>query len=186
MPTPELYTLLLRPLHNTGLEYVITGSVAVIAYGEPRMTNDVDVVMKLSPDDAPRLHRPFSSHDYYAPPIDVIAAEAALGSDGHFNIVHLESVLRADIYVAGDDPLHSWALEHRRAESVGGGTVYFAPLEYVVVRKLERLSHTDADRHLRDIRGMLRVSGDDFDRSTLERFVAERELGEAWRRVTST
>lgn len=183
MTAPDLYRLLLRPIHQTGLDYIITGSVAAIAYGEPRMTNDVDIVMRLAPEDAGVLRRPFSSTDYYAPPVDVIATEAARGWHGYFNLVHLETVLRADIYVAGDDPLHAWALANRREESLGGGTVYFAPLEYVIVRKLEFLVQSGSDRHLRDILGMLRVSGEEVDRPTLDRLVAERELQGAWSEV---
>ncbi|MEJ7809772.1 MAG: hypothetical protein WKG32_05070 [Gemmatimonadaceae bacterium] len=47
MTAPDLYRLILRPLHDTGIEYMVTGAVAAIAYGEPRMTNDVDVVVRL-------------------------------------------------------------------------------------------------------------------------------------------
>ena len=180
MTGPDLYRLLLKPLHATGLEYMVTGSVAAIAYGEPRMTNDVDVVLRLTPDDAPRIHRPFSSVDYYAPPVEVLRTEAGRGWHGHFNIVHLETVLRADVYIAGDDPLHEWGLANTVEESIGGGIVRFAPLEYVIVRKLEYLSQSGSDRHLRDIEGMLRVSGDRVDTPTLQRLIEERDLGAAW------
>jgi hypothetical protein len=68
MAAPDLYRLLLQPLHSTGIEYMITGSVAAIAYGEPRMTNDVDLVVRLDPNAAGLLVRAFPEESYHVPP----------------------------------------------------------------------------------------------------------------------
>ena len=109
MAAPEIHRLLLRPLHSTGIAYMITGSVAAIAYGEPRMTNDVDLVLKFAPGDAAELAAAFPTADYYVPPPEVMEEERQRPRHGHFNIIHHETGLRADIYLAGDDPLHEWA-----------------------------------------------------------------------------
>jgi hypothetical protein len=175
----DLYTRLLLPLNRTGLKFMITGSVAVIAYGEPRMTNDVDIVIDLTPDNAYKLHRAYSSSDFYAPPADVMATEAESG-EGQFNVVHLDSVMRADFYVAGDDPLHRWALDNRSMEQVAGVDLPFAPIEYLIVRKLEYFRDTKSDRHLNDVAGLLRVSGKRVDSAKLDALIAERELGSQW------
>lgn len=175
----DLYTRLLLPLNRTGLKFMITGSVAVIAYGEPRMTNDVDIVIDLAPENAHKLHRAYASSDFYAPPADVMATEAG-EPEGQFNVVHLDSVMRADFYVAGDDPLHRWALDNRRTERVGGFDLPFAPLEYLVVRKLEYFRKSGSDRHLRDVAGLLRVSGDRLDKARLDDFITSRGLRAEW------
>ena len=175
----DLYTRLLLPLNRTGIRFMITGSVAVIAYGEPRMTNDVDIVIDLTPDNAHKLHRAYASSDFYAPPADVMAAEAE-GADGQFNVVHLDSVMRADFYVAGNDPLHRWALDNRRMERVQGIELPFAPIEYLVIRKLEYFRDTKSDRHLRDIAGLLRVSGSRIDSVKLDALIGERGLAGEW------
>jgi hypothetical protein len=78
---------------------------------------------------------------------------------GHFNILHHATALRADIYLEGDDPLHAWALSARQLVSMEEGSVWFAPVEYVIVRKLEYLRDAGSDRHLHDIAGIVRVSG---------------------------
>ena len=175
----DLYTRLLVPLSRTGIKFMITGSVAVIAYGEPRMTNDVDIVIDLTPDNAHKLHRAYASSDFYAPPADVMAAEAE-GDDGQFNDVHLDSVMRADFYIAGNDPLHRWALDNRQMERVSGIELPFAPIEYLVVRKLEYFRDTKSDRHLNDVAGLLRVSGKRIDAAKLDSLIAERELQPQW------
>ena len=162
---------------------MVTGAVAAIAYGEPRMTNDVDLVVRLGPGDAETLISAFPSPDYYVPPLEVIEEERQRPRYGHFNIVHHDTALRGDIYLVGDDPLHEWAMARRRTASISGDAIWFAPLEYVIVRKLEYYQQSESDRHLRDIAGMLRVSGELVDDSELQRLIAERELATAWQRA---
>jgi hypothetical protein len=162
---------------------MVTGAVAAIAYGEPRMTNDVDLILRLEPGDAETLISAFASPEYYVPPLEVIEEERQRPRYGHFNIIHHDSALRADIYLVGDDPLHEWAMARRRTAPIGGDAIWFAPLEYVIVRKLEYFQHSGSDRHLRDIAGMLRVSWELVDQAELQRLIAERELAAAWQRV---
>ncbi len=181
--TADLRRVILSPLSRSGLPYMITGSVAAIAYGEPRMTNDVDVVLWLGAGQSERLLAVFNEPAYYVPPTEILEQEVARSRFGHFNIVHRETALRADVYLAGSDPLHAWAFPRRRPEDVKGDTLWFAPLEYVIVRKLEYFGESGSDRHLRDIAGMLRVSGVAIDTAALEGLVRERGLEGLWIRA---
>jgi hypothetical protein len=180
---PDLHRVLLHPLHETGIAYMVTGAVAAVAYGEPRMTNDVDVVVRLEGGDAQRLLAVFRHPEYYMPPLEVIEEERQRGWHGHFNIIHHDTALRADVYLAGDDPLHRWAMARRRTAAIGGDAIWFAPIEYVIVRKLEYFRDGGSDRHLRDIAGILRVSGEQVDSDELRQLVAERGLREFWQRA---
>lgn len=140
---------------------MVTGAVAAIAYGEPRMTNDVDVVVRLAPGEGRALAAVYPAAEYYVPPIEVIEQERQRRRQGHFNVIHHDTGLRADFYLIGDDPLHQWAWERRQTASIGGDAIWFAPLEYVIIRKFEYFEHSGSDRHVRDIRGILRISGGD-------------------------
>jgi hypothetical protein len=164
---------------------MITGGVAAIAYGEPRLTNDVDIVVDGAPAYADRFTAVFSTPDYYLPPHEVLIEELARSRHGHFNIIHNDSGLRADVYVAGDDSLNAWAMQRRHEEQIGADHVWFAPIEYVIVRKLEYYSEGGSDRHLRDIAAMLRISGDLIDRATLRRLIGDRGLEVPWAKVGS-
>ena len=183
MTVPDLDRLLLRPLHDTGIPYMVTGAVAAIAYGEPRMTNDVDVIVRLGPGDCSLLRGAFRESEYYIPPLEAMEEECRRPRFGQFNILHHETALRMDVYVAGDDPLHAWAFERRRAEPMAGGVVWLAPVEYVIVRKLEYFRDGGSDRHLRDIAGIVRVSGDEIDAPALDGLLAERDLTRLWERA---
>ncbi len=57
MPPFEPFLIFTRKFNELGLRYMVTGSVAAIYYGEPRMTNDIDVVVSLRPEDVLRLER---------------------------------------------------------------------------------------------------------------------------------
>lgn len=177
---PDLYAHIVRPLHGAGIPYMVSGGVAAIIYGEPRLTNDVDVVVALRSDDVPRLVAAFPPGQYYVPPSEVIVAEAARPRDGHFNIVHLESSLRADIYPAGDDPLVEWGMAGHRTLAFGGGSVSVAPAEYVIVKKLAWMQAGGSDRHLRDVASILRISRDVIDMAAIDDWVTRLGLYPQW------
>src|SRR3954463_13859242 len=91
MPEAELFLLFLRPLNRAGIRYVVTGSVAAIFYGEPRLTHDVDVVAFLNPNDIQKLIEAFPKTDFYLPPVETMLIEMAREHSGQFNLIHLDS-----------------------------------------------------------------------------------------------
>jgi hypothetical protein len=186
-PPPDIYRRLLHPLNTTGLPYFVTGGLAAILYGEPRLTNDVDVVLQLEASQASRLIATFPAQEYYVPPIEVLRDEAGRPEGGHFNILHLESALRADIYCLGtEDALGNWALTRRRRLAVAGEEIAVAPIEYVILRKLQYHLMGGGDRHVRDIQAMLRLSSDQVDRLELTRWLDHLGLNAEWYRATGT
>jgi hypothetical protein len=78
-----------------------------------------------------------------------------------------DSALRADVYTAGEVVLHRWALDRVVRLRVGAGEISVAPIEYVIVRKLQYYRDSGSGRHLRDIAMMLRFSGDAVDAGAL-------------------
>lgn len=140
MPAPSPLAPFLEPLERLGLPYCVTGSVAASVYGEPRLTADIDIVLLLKIGDIAALRSAFPDAGYYVPPDETLRLELARDSRGMFNLIHHSSQFKADIYLAGHDPLHAWALEHRRRISLGEGGAWIAPPEYVILRKLDDLN----------------------------------------------
>lgn len=162
---------------------MVTGGLAAIIYGEPRLTNDVDIVVQLSPSDAERLAAAFPGDRYYVPPIETIREEAARAEHGHFNILDIETSLRADVYCLGKDALGAWAMARRRAVPIGEDSVSLAPIEYVILQKLRYYRDSGSDRHLRDVAAIRRISGDLIDQAALGDWVARLGLDAEWLRV---
>jgi hypothetical protein len=183
MPVPEVIELFIRPLNQAGIRYMVTGGVAAILYGEPRLTNDINLVIATARGDAERLLRAFERTDYYAPPLETVRMELGRDVGGHFNILHVPTALRADVYSAGTDPLMRWGLGRRQVMSLGSEELPVAPIEYVILMKLQWLRQGATDRHLADIRGMLRLSSDLIAETGLEQWIERLGLEGEWRRV---
>ena len=170
----------LGPLERLGLPYCVTGSVAASVYGEPRLTADVDVVLVLAVKDIDALRTVFPDDDYYVPPDETLRLQLARPLRGMFNLIHHESQYKADIYVAARDPLHAWALANRRRVELDDGSIWLAPPEYVIVRKLEYLREGEQDKHVRDVRFMLAATP--VDLPWIESAVERLGLGPQWER----
>ncbi len=183
MSEADLVTLFVSPLERLGLAYMVTGGVAAVAYGDPRFTRDVDVVLALPGRRVADFRRAFPEPDFYLPPPEVLAAEVARPEGGHFNVIHRDTALRADVYLVGGDPFHSWALARPHTLRLEAGQIRLAPIEYVIVRKLEYFRASGSDRHLRDIATMLEVSGDLVDQQALREWGARRGVLELLERT---
>jgi len=184
MREPELFLLFASPLNRAGIRYVISGSVAATFYGEPRLTHDVDFVVFLNPHDVAKLASIFTPDKFYLPPPEAILAEIARGQHGNFNIIHHETGFKADLYLTGRDELNAFAFRGKRAVEFEGETIMLAPPEYVIIRKLEYFREGGSEKHLRDIRAMLAVSGELLDQATLQEWIHKLNLEAEWRKTS--
>jgi hypothetical protein len=185
MPEPELFLLFVRPLNRAGIRYVVSGSVAAIFYGEPRLTHDVDFVVFLNANDIQKLADVFPATEFHVPLRETMLAEMAREHHGHFNLIHHDTGFKADLYPTGRDELNAWAIRGKRSVEYEGERVTLAPPEYVIVRKLEYFREGRAEKHLRDIRAMLAVSGEQLDHSALNEWIQRRGLEMEWRQASS-
>jgi hypothetical protein len=120
---------------------------------------------------------------YYAPPEEALLIESARPEHGHFHVVHTDTGLVADCYVAGTDPLHAWAFEHVKILQVQDLRVPVAPVEYVIARKLAYFEKYGSTRHLEDVARIRRVQGQAIDTPSLERWVDQLGLRDVWTRA---
>ena len=183
---PEADPLLVFPqrLDQAGIAYMITGSIASIIYGEPRMTHDIDLVLELSTQQVAKFCAAFSESEFYCPPAEVICVELNRDIRGHFNVIQHASGLKADIYPTGNDPLHRWAFPLRKQVSFDNTKVWVAPPEYVILRKLQFYREGGSEKHLRDIQKMLEVSSDQIQQSQLVEKIEALGYVELWQRIT--
>lgn len=179
MPMVDEIALFAERLDAIGVQHMITGATAAIIYGQPRLTNDLDVVVELHDEHVPALLAAFPDHVFYVPPESVIRVEQARAQRGHFNILHLESGFKCDVYLAGRDALHAWALPRRRFMGwTAGLTLAVAPPEYVILRKLEYFREGGSSKHPADIRAILATTA--VDRTELGTWIARLGLTQLW------
>jgi len=186
MPEADLIQLFVEPLNRLEIRYLISGSVAAMLYGEPRVTHDIDLVVYLRHEHVARLPAVFPASDFYLPPAEVICVEMARERHGHFNVIHSGTGLKADCYTVNQDELHAWAFGNARQYTLEDTPVSVAPPEYVIIRKLEYYREGGSEKHLRDIRAMLAISPEEIDQSVIEDWVDRRRLRFEWKQVLET
>lgn len=96
-------------------------------------------------------------------------------------MIHANTGFKADFYIAGQDELNAWAFANARRLEYRGEQIMVAPPEYVIVRKLEYYKERGSEKHLRDIRAMLAVSGDQINRVELEKWICQHGLLAEWK-----
>ena len=156
MQSPEFLGVFVIPLEKSGIQYFVTGSVATIFYGEPRLTHDIDLVVYISVGDISKIRAIFSDEAYYCPPEEVIEIESRRIPYGHVNVIHHKTGMKADLYLESesqDNNLQAWAFQHRKRVDLGNElSIWLAPPEYLIVRKLEFFREGGSQKHLEDLR----------------------------------
>ncbi|HRG56335.1 MAG TPA: hypothetical protein PLG56_09865 [Lacunisphaera sp.] len=155
------------PLERSGIPYALVGSVASSVYGEPRATNDLDVVLQIESKDAARLLAAFPETEFYVPPLETVQTEAARTHGAHLNVIALEGMAKADLYPLPADQ-KTW-FERRRTVEVAGRKLWVAAPEAVILHKLLFYREGGGEKHLRDVRAMLATLGEQLDRPWLDR-----------------
>lgn len=178
MEQGELLQYLVVALDEIGIPYMIGGSHASIYYGEPRHTLDIDVVADVRPEHIPALVEKFPFPDFY---LSVAAIREAVDHRGQFNIIHPSSGLKIDIILPKQTPYDVVQFQRRqRLPLVPGREASFARPEDVILYKLIYYREGGSEKHLRDVAGIVRISGDDLDRDYIARWAGELGLRDIW------
>jgi hypothetical protein len=183
MRQADLFLLFTEPLERFHIRYMVGGSVASMSYGEPRLTNDIDIVVDLNPVAVKVFCKAYPEEQFYCPPEEVVRVECKRSRRGHFNVIHHETGHKADFYMRGEDPLQDWALARRIKTPISSDAyIWLAPPEYVIVRKLEYYREGGSQKHVEDIQGMLQASEDMIDFTEVDSWVEKLGLEEHWSR----
>lgn len=183
MQEPNLFQIYISRLNRMGIRYMVTGAVAVIIYAEPRLTQDIDLVIELTIEGASKIREAFPPEEFYCPPEESLRVEVHRRIRGHFNIIHLETAFRADCYIMGEDPLHHWGMSNRKKVDFEGESIWVASPEYVILRKLEYFREGGSEKHLRDIASILKIYSDRMAFNELLEKINQYGLEQEWEKA---
>ena len=148
-------------------------------HGEPRGTQDIDIVAQIRRSDVLNLAAHFPVDDFY---FDRDLVIASLKSRQPFNIIDLRSMWKAD-FILPREPYTNEQLGRRQRVELAGVPLYVTTAEDTVISKMRWSLLTESDRQLADCAGILRVRGPDLDRALIEALVSRFGLEAAWARV---
>jgi hypothetical protein len=181
MEQSELLRYVTGVLEQLSLRYFVTGSVATIFFGEPRFTNDIDIVVDLPPSRIPDFCRAFPGDDFY---VSEEAIRKAVFRKGQFNVIHPASGLKVDIMIPAENSFNRnrFARVKRLRPSSDYEAVFASP-EDVILKKLEYHRQGGSEKHLRDIAGILKISREGIDFSYIDEWASQLGLREIWLKV---
>jgi predicted nucleotidyltransferase len=169
----ELLKYASQSLQRLEIPHAVVGSYASSIWGEARFTQDIDIVVSLSAENVAQLCEAFPSPEFY---LSQVAAREAVDRHSQFNVIHPTSGNKIDFMIAGNNPWSQAQLHRgRRMPIFADHEVNIAAPEDVILGKLVYYREGGSDKHLRDIVGILSVSGNLVDLVYTEDFA--RQLG---------
>jgi len=152
-----------RRLEGAGIGYFVTGSVALGAWATFRQTNDVDLVIRVSPADYETRLRPAFEPDY------VVNSLSPHGVKSMGAVISIAEGMKADLIVRQPDAWGEAAFARRvRVEDPAFGTVWVSSPEDLIIAKLEFSDGGRSSKQMEDCRVMVRTRRD-LDWEYLER-----------------
>lgn len=178
MDQTDLLKYVLDALESGAIPYMVVGSFASSTYGETRFTFDIDVVIELTDRDVSGFLAAFPDSEFYRNPE---AIRDAIRQRFQFNVIHTASGNKVDFMLARSDEWGRVQMARRRRVLLLPDREGFAAApEDVIISKLWYFAEGGSDKHLRDITGMLGISGNQIDRADVEAWARKLGLEEAW------
>jgi hypothetical protein len=167
MTEPEVYLVLKQltdALDDLKIDYAIGGSIASSVYGKVRFTQDADITVASFADKAERLYTGLKENFY----ISKDAMYQAISNRGSFNVIHLTSAFKIDIFVQKDDDFHKRLFLRKRKVKLDDSIEHLFDIvsaEDIILLKLQWYQSAGciSDRQWSDVLGVLAVQAQSLD-----------------------
>jgi hypothetical protein len=137
-------------LERGDLAYMLTGSMAMNYYAQPRMTRDIDVVVALTPQDTDKVVRLFTP-GYY---VSREAVSSSIAHESLFNLIHQESVIKVDCIIRKNTPYRRAEFERRQRIAIEDFSTWIASKEDLIISKLWWAKDSHSEQQLRDVKNL--------------------------------
>jgi len=182
MKLPDIIEVTLKVIkvfEKLGIAYHIGGSLASSAFGIARSTLDVDIIAEIKPEQASDIFENLRGEFY----VDSETILNAIQKQSSFNLIHLETLFKVDIFPLKNHPFDRQAFQRRLRKAISEDTsqqLFFATPEDIVLHKLAwyKAGVEVSDRQWNDVQGVLKVQGDQLDMAYLNHWAKELSVSE--------
>jgi hypothetical protein len=158
-----------RKFEQARVPYMLTGSMAMNYYAQPRMTRDIDVVIAIKPDDVGRVAALFRPN-YYVSEENI---RESVAHESIFNLIHQETVIKVDCIIRKSSGYRKTEFERRQKISIRDFTTFIVSKEDLIISKLSWAKDSHSEIQLNDVRNLLGIG---YDAEYLTRWTRELEL----------
>ena len=145
-----------RRLESAGIAFMLTGSVAMNYYAQPRMTRDIDLVVSLNETQAQDFFRLFETEYYF----DRQSVARAISQRKMFNLIHNDAVIKVDCVVLKTDTYRQEEFARRTQINLGDFQTWIVSREDLILSKLSWAKQSKSEMQLRDVRNLLSTECD--------------------------
>lgn len=178
--------LVIEALEAAGVDYLIGGAIAEWAWGEPRATQDLDLVVNIPIEAINKLSKELEKRDMLIPAEIILDSILEDRADIPINAIHMYSGLKADLYpVREGDELRQSAFQRRERVDYGPpiGQVYIHSPEDLILYKLIYFGLSQQSKHSRDIAAILLAKKDQLDFNYIDQWVTRLGLSSLWKEM---
>ena len=138
-------------LESGGVAFMLTGSMAMNFYAQPRMTRDIDLVVQVTSNQTDLLVSLFEA-EYY---VDRLAIAKAIAQRSMFNLIHNETIIKFDCIVLKNQQYRQEEFARRQRITLGDFQTWIVTREDLVLSKLYWARNSKSELQLRDVRNLL-------------------------------
>lgn len=178
----ELLKNIVRIFDRCRIPYLITGGMAVLIWGRPRFTADIDIVVEISPsgvDGLVNALKGLGKSGY----IDRDVVRKIVKNGGEFNFIDGMTGVKVDFWISDNGGFDLSRFKRRIGREILGQKIYFTSPEDLILSKLKWYKESGSNRHLEDVESILKISEANLDMKYIKEWVKKLDLLDEFMKV---
>ena len=161
----------IKKFETLGIQYMLTGSMAMTYYAQPRMTRDIDLVVEILPGFIGRIEYVFKN-EYY---LSAESIKDAIDKEFMFNLIHINSAVKIDCIVRKNQKYRLVEFDRRNKIKVDDLDIFIVSIEDLIISKLLWAKDSHSEMQIKDVRNLLAKN---YDKKYIELWAKELDVYE--------
>lgn len=165
----KLLIKITKILKELQIPYMVTGGIAVLIWGRPRFTADIDIIIELKKEGIQKLEAELKKLNNESS-INIEAMKDALERMGEFNFIDGNTGIKVDFWILKDDEFDKSRIKRRIVKKIMGENINVISPEDLILIKLKWFKDSESSRQLEDVESIIKISGKILDKIYLQKW----------------